>query len=164
MNFETLFKEIKVSAISNYKTLRENSPSHDPLLISERGQQTAFLCSGLHGRSIIIPEDKSDFFYVQKGGGLTYFGGNFINICELDYGHIWGGLGTSEALREFDIGSKFVKQGGTGPEYNAVYEFDAPSDICRGFDSFPLAVLEMRVRCPIRVSDFGLFNKSILKK
>jgi hypothetical protein len=129
-----------------------------------KNQVKGWLVSAVHGRSVIASSDNNEYI-ILKGSGLSYTLKQYINISEYKFGHIWGYLSKGDGEREFKLGNLFSKLGGIGPKYEALIRIDDfNQNNMVGLNTIKPYLLQYKVKCPIRVSDIGLYDKKEIIK
>lgn len=169
MDLTRYFKKIYLCKSEDFTQLKSSDFMFDsyPYLVSKTdcsNQRSGWLVSAVHGRSVIVSASEEEYV-ILKGAGLTYTSKQYINISEYKYNHIWGHFSKEGCLKEFKLGSMFSKLGGVGPKYEGVFRInDFTQEKLVGLKKITPYLLQYRVRCPIRVSDLGLFDKKVIKE
>jgi hypothetical protein len=156
------FKEIYLTEADEFNLIKSSASCYMPqpyLISNAKSNKIGWLVSSIHGRSIISSYD-GKYYTILKGIGLTYTNKSFVNISEFKYGHIWGALSKKDAIREFEVGNSYKELGGNSAHYDYVIKINSPiTNNLVGLKKITPFLLQYRIECPIRVSDFGLNDK-----
>lgn len=128
-------------------------PDPRPLLRDDRGSEAMWSPSPLHGRSFVLGESADGKSVVGKGNGLSYSTFRFVSTGR-GWQDFWGMLGTEHSVRDFLVGEEVRSLGVKTNEMECVLELET-GVLSPSGETLRPCVLQYRVECPYRVSDFA---------
>ena len=128
-------------------------------LCSNRGGETIYSLSPLHGRSFVVGQNNDGRYIVTKGNGLCYSQHAFLYTPEMPT-DVWGLLLLEDALRDYNCCQDVQALGIKTNQMECVMELDYPIYIAQTNTTIKPAILQYNVECPYRISDAAFMDRS----
>ena len=132
-----------------------------PLFRNDRGTETIWHVSPIHGRSYVVGRTDEGRYVVSKGNGLAYTEHPFLYTPEMPT-DVWGLLLKEDALRDFYCGQDVQALGIKTNQMECVLELDYPIHIAQTGTDLKPVLLQYDVECPYRIADAPFMSRQLI--